>query len=118
MIMAVGFLSLPAELICHILILLSPRDISRCAMTCNTFSVVVQNSVHIQYKLEINAQGLISTETTTMNSTGVSRKTLCSLKKLASLWRSDFRATTTFEAVVPIDFPSPWPLQSGKCGLW
>ncbi|KAG1879554.1 hypothetical protein C8R48DRAFT_686078 [Suillus tomentosus] len=118
--MAVGFLSLPTELICHILILLHPRDISRCAMTCNIFWLVVQNSVYIQYKLEIYAQGLISTGTVTMNSTGVSKKTLCSLKKNQSLWRSDFHATTTFETVVTT--AATWgrmlPIQDVKCGLW
>ncbi|KAG1825256.1 hypothetical protein EV424DRAFT_1643500 [Suillus variegatus] len=120
MTMAVGFLSLPTELICHILILLNPRDISRCALTCNIFWLVVRNSVYIQYKLEIYAQGLISTGTATMNSTGISRKTLCSLKKLASLWRSDFHATTTFETVVTT--ATTWqpmlPIQDVKCGLW
>ncbi|KAG1825240.1 hypothetical protein EV424DRAFT_1602907 [Suillus variegatus] len=125
MTMAVGFLSLPTELICHILILLHPRDISRCAMTCNIFWLAVQNSVYIQYKLEIYAQGLISTGTVTMNSTGVFRKTLCSLKKLASLWRSDFHATTTFETVVtttatylPVSWEHVLPIQNVKCGLW
>ncbi|KAG1800433.1 uncharacterized protein HD556DRAFT_1305190 [Suillus plorans] len=96
MTMAVGFLSLPTELICHILILLNPRDISRCAL------------------------GLTSTGTATMNPTGVSKKTLCSLKKLASLWRSDFHASTTFETVVTT--VAKWermlPIQDVKCGLW
>ncbi|KAG1902595.1 uncharacterized protein F5891DRAFT_1171940 [Suillus fuscotomentosus] len=121
MTMAVGFLSLPTELICHILILLNPRDISRCALTCNIFWLVVRNSVHIQYKLEIYAQGLTSTGATTMNSTGISKKTLCSLKTLASLWRSDFHATTTFETVVAISVTEyiPFlPIQDVKCGLW
>ncbi|KAG1800425.1 uncharacterized protein HD556DRAFT_1035629 [Suillus plorans] len=125
MTMAVGFLSLPTELICHILILLHPRDISRCAMTCNIFWLVVQNSVYIQYKLEIYAQGLISTGTVTMNSTGAFRKSLCSLKKLASLWRSDFHATTTFETVVttaatylPVSWEHMLPIQNVQCGLW
>ncbi|KAG2050321.1 hypothetical protein BDR06DRAFT_998672, partial [Suillus hirtellus] len=86
MTIAVGFLSLPTELICHILILLNPRDISCCAMTCNIFWLVVWNSVYIQYKLEIHVQGLIGTGTAAMNSSSVSRKRLCSLKKLASLW--------------------------------
>ncbi|KAG1804358.1 hypothetical protein EV424DRAFT_303624 [Suillus variegatus] len=117
----VGFLSLPTELICHILTLLNPRDISRCAMTCNIFWLAVRNSVYIQYKLEIYAQGLIGTGTATMNSTGVSRKTLCSLKKLASLWRSDFHATTTFETVVTTA-AATWGrmlrIQDVKCGLW
>ncbi|KAG1800430.1 uncharacterized protein HD556DRAFT_1036715 [Suillus plorans] len=116
----VGFLSLPTELICHILILLNPRDISRCAMTCNIFWLAVRNSVYIQYKLEIYAQGLISTGTAAMDSTGVSSKTLCSLKKLATLWRSDFHATTTFETVVTA--AATWgrmlPIQDVKCGLW
>ncbi|KAG2029207.1 hypothetical protein BDR03DRAFT_976008 [Suillus americanus] len=84
MTMTVGFLSLPTELICHILALLNPKDINRCAMTCNTFRIVVRNSAGIQYKLEIYAQGLISTETATMHSNGISGKT-CSLKKLAYL---------------------------------
>ncbi|KAG2050310.1 hypothetical protein BDR06DRAFT_646468 [Suillus hirtellus] len=120
MTMAVGFLSLPTELICHILILLNPRDISRCAMTCNIFWLAVRNSVYIQYKLEIYAQGLTSTGTATMVSTGVFKKTLCSLKKLASLWRSDFHASTTFGTVVTT--VATWervlPIQDVKCGLW
>ncbi|KAG2107065.1 uncharacterized protein F5147DRAFT_220932 [Suillus discolor] len=121
MTMAVGFLSLPTELICHILILLNPRDISRCAMTCNILWLVVRNSVYIQYKLEIYAQGLTSTGAATMNSTGVSKKTLCSLKKLASLWQSDFHASTTFETVVTT--VATWErmlpaIQDVKCGLW
>ncbi|KAG1879542.1 hypothetical protein C8R48DRAFT_830169 [Suillus tomentosus] len=120
MTMAVGFLSLPTELICHILILLNPRDIDSCAMTCNIFWLAVRNSVYIQCKLEIYAQSLISTGTATTNPTGVSRKILCSLKKLASLWRSDFHATTTFETVVTT--AATWertlPIQDVKCGLW
>ncbi|KAG2358002.1 hypothetical protein BDR07DRAFT_312546 [Suillus spraguei] len=122
--MAVEFLSLPTELICHILILLNPRDISRCAMTCNTFLVAVRNSVEIQYKLEIYAQGLISTETATtasVNSDSISRK-MCSLKKLASLWQSDFYANTIFETMVTAAIPYipivPSPIQSVKCGPW
>ncbi|KAG1886252.1 hypothetical protein F4604DRAFT_1951606 [Suillus subluteus] len=94
MTMAVGFLSLPTELICHILILLNPRDISRCAMTCNTFCAVVRNSVGIQYKLELYTQGLISTETGAMHSNGISGKMLVT-------------------AATP-----PIPFQFVKCGLW
>jgi hypothetical protein len=60
-----------------------------------------------------------------MNSICISRK-MCSLKKLASLWRSDFHAHTTFETVVTLTLPhylaGPWehtsPIQSVKCGLW
>ncbi|KIK38052.1 hypothetical protein CY34DRAFT_809768 [Suillus luteus UH-Slu-Lm8-n1] len=70
-------------------------------MACNTFRFAVWNSVDIQYKLEIYTQGLIGTETTTMNSIGVSRK-MHSLKKLASLWPSDFHANTIFETVVNV----------------
>ncbi|KAG2037586.1 hypothetical protein BDR03DRAFT_956972 [Suillus americanus] len=105
--MVVGFLSLPTELICHILILLNSRDINRCAMTCNTFRTAVWNSVNIQYKLEIYAQGLISTKTDTMNSISISRK-MHSLKKLAYLWRSDFHANTIFETVVTATMSFPY----------
>ncbi|KAG2357425.1 hypothetical protein BDR07DRAFT_1490690 [Suillus spraguei] len=97
--MAVGLLSLPTELICYILILLNPRDVSHCAMTCNTFLVAVRNSVEIQYKLEIYAQGLISTETATTKSDSISSK-MRSFKKLASMWQSDFHANTIFETAV------------------
>ncbi|KAG1854881.1 hypothetical protein F4604DRAFT_1932529 [Suillus subluteus] len=115
MTMMVGFLSLPTELTCHILALLNPKDINRCAMTCNTFCIVVRNSAGIQYKL-IYAQGLISTEIATMHSNGISGK-MCSLKKLASLWRSDFQANTIFETVVATA-SNHTPNQSMKCGCW
>ncbi|KAG1840280.1 hypothetical protein DFJ58DRAFT_93523 [Suillus subalutaceus] len=116
MTMTVGFLSLPTELICRILTLLNPKDINRCAMTCNTFCTVVWNSVDIQYKLELYAQGLISTETGAMHSNGISGK-MCSLKKLAFLWRSDFQANTIFETLVTAA-TFPMPSQFVKCGLW
>ncbi|KAG2358859.1 hypothetical protein BDR07DRAFT_1379075 [Suillus spraguei] len=112
MTMAVSFLSLPTELICYILILLNPRDISHCAM----------NSVEVQYKLEIYAQGLISTETATTNSDSISRK-MCSLKKLASIMRQpDFHANIIFETALATTLrytpDIPPPSQSVKCGLW
>ncbi|KAG2358892.1 hypothetical protein BDR07DRAFT_1416399 [Suillus spraguei] len=119
--MAVGLLSLPTELICYILILLNPRDVSHCAMTCNTFLVAVRNSVEIQYKLEIYAQGLISTETATTKSDSISSK-MRSFKKLASMWQSDFHANIIFETAVATAIPHalgiPPPIQSVKCGLW
>ncbi|KAG2115505.1 hypothetical protein DEU56DRAFT_840705 [Suillus clintonianus] len=120
MMTATGFLSLPIELICYILILLTPRDVSRCAVTCKFFSGVVRNSVDIQYKLELYAQGFINTEIATMDSFGISSK-MHSLKKLASLWRSDFHANTVFEtsfaAAEPL-FAMPAKCISLKCGLW
>ncbi|KAG2116162.1 hypothetical protein DEU56DRAFT_840370, partial [Suillus clintonianus] len=106
--------------------LLTLRDVSRCAVTCKFFSGVVRNSVDIQYKLELYAQGLISTQIATMDSEsfGISSK-MCSLKKLASLWRSDFPANIVFEtsfyAAEPLySMPAKYipPIQSLKCGLW
>ncbi|KAG1865453.1 hypothetical protein DFJ58DRAFT_864483 [Suillus subalutaceus] len=121
--MAVEIFSLPTELTCHILLFLAPRDICHCAMTCKAFWNVAQNSVDIKYKLELYAQGLI--ETATLDSTSLSRK-MSSLKKLTSLWRSEFRLNTVFdEAVIAaaIDGLPPWLqysswTQSVKCGLW
>ncbi|KAG1823949.1 uncharacterized protein BJ212DRAFT_1476799 [Suillus subaureus] len=79
MTVAIGFLSLPTELICHILFLLAPRDLCRCAMTCKTVQNAAQNSIYVQYKLELYAQGF--TETRTLNSISVDRR-MSSLRKL------------------------------------
>ncbi|KAG2365596.1 hypothetical protein BDR07DRAFT_1607433 [Suillus spraguei] len=121
--MAVDFFSLPIELICHILLLLAPRDIRHCTMTCKTFWNVAQNSVDVQYKLELYVQGF--TETATLDSISLSRK-MSLLKKLTSLWRSDSHLNTVFnEAVISaaIDGLPSWLqhlswTQSVKCGLW
>ncbi|OJA13455.1 hypothetical protein AZE42_02303 [Rhizopogon vesiculosus] len=114
--MAVGFLSLPAELICHILFLLTPRDICHCATTCKTVCDAARNSVDIQYKLELYAQGF--TETATLDSVDVPTK-MSSLKKLASLWRSDFYAKTVFEEVAAgTDDEDFSERQYMKCGFW
>ncbi|KAG1766858.1 hypothetical protein EV702DRAFT_785613 [Suillus placidus] len=115
MTVAIGFLSLPTELICHILCFLTPRDLCRCAMTCKTTQNAAQSSIHVQYKLELYAQGF--TETRTLNSIGVHRR-MSSLKRLVTLWQSVFHASTVFEDAVSsikINFPD---LQYMKCGIW
>ncbi|KAG0700283.1 hypothetical protein DFH29DRAFT_932997 [Suillus ampliporus] len=61
MAIVIGLLSLPIELICQILFLLDPRDLSRCAITCKTVRAAALNSVDIQYKLELYAQGFAET---------------------------------------------------------
>ncbi|KAG0696551.1 hypothetical protein DFH29DRAFT_195343 [Suillus ampliporus] len=111
--MVVGLLSLPTELICHILLHLTPRDLSRCATTCKTIGDVAQNSVDIQYQLELYAQGF--TEPHTLDCRDVSRK-MCSLKKLTSLWRSDFHLNTVCEEIAPV--VNGHLTQSVKCGTW
>ncbi|KAG1744119.1 uncharacterized protein EDB91DRAFT_210809 [Suillus paluster] len=112
--MAVGFLSLPTELLCHILLLLTPRDLCCGAIpTCKTLCYAVQNSAHIQYKLELYAQGF--TETATLDSIGISRK-MHSLKKLESMWRSDFHVNIVFQAEVTTS--ATHGAQYMKSGLW
>ncbi|KAJ8587778.1 hypothetical protein M405DRAFT_842965 [Rhizopogon salebrosus TDB-379] len=114
----VGLLSLPTELICHILLFLTPRDLSRCTTTCKTVLDAARNSVLIQYKLELHVQGF--TETATLDLISVSGR-LRSLEKLASLWRSDFRAKTIFERVGSTFLRGETrsaPIQCVKCGLW
>ncbi|OAX38821.1 hypothetical protein K503DRAFT_865872 [Rhizopogon vinicolor AM-OR11-026] len=114
--MRAEFLSLPTELICHILLLLTPRDLTRCTTTCKKIWDASQNSVYIQYTLELFAQGF--TETATLDSISVSRK-MGSLEKLASLWRSDFDAKIVFEEVVGPMRHDRFPKnQYVKCGLW
>lgn len=127
--MVVGFLSLPTELTCHILLFLPPKDLTRCTIvrcfhssfsfrltstlrqTCKTVHDAARNSVPIQYKLELYAQGL--DETVTLNSTDVSKK-MHFLEKLASLWRSDFDAKTVFGLRADSDhWNGQW-----KCGFW
>jgi hypothetical protein len=77
-----------------------------------------RNSALIQYKLELHVQGF--TETATLDLISVSGR-LRSLEKLASLWRSDFRAKTIFERVgnLFLDVGAfSVPIQSVKCGIW
>ncbi|KAG2034982.1 hypothetical protein BDR03DRAFT_554369 [Suillus americanus] len=117
--MAIEFFSLPTELIWHILLILTPKYICRCATTCRAFWNAIQNSVHIQYKLELYAQGF--TETATLDSIGVSRK-MSLLKKSAFLWRSGLHLNTVVEERVSIStFPAhhllPSWLSGMKCGL-
>ncbi|KAG2139172.1 uncharacterized protein EDB93DRAFT_703106 [Suillus bovinus] len=119
--MTIELFSLPTELTWHILLILDPREICRCAMTCKTFWNMIQNSVHIQYKLELYAQGF--TETATLDLIGVSRR-MSSLRNLASLWRSGLHLNTILEERVMIStFPEhpslPWLRFGMKCGiLW
>ncbi|KAG2125406.1 hypothetical protein DEU56DRAFT_825476 [Suillus clintonianus] len=116
--MAVGLLSLPIELICHILLILTPGDLCHCITTCKIVWDAAQNSVHIQYKLELYAQGFNETGATTPDSIGVSTK-MCSLKRLGSSWRSDFHTNTVFEdRVVCSDELQLQGIQSAKCGIW
>ncbi|KAG2125396.1 hypothetical protein DEU56DRAFT_825426, partial [Suillus clintonianus] len=117
MAVAIGFLSLPTELICFILSLLPPRDLCRCAITCKAVRDAAQNSIHVQYKLELHAQGF--TETAALDSIDVNRK-MSSLKRLASLWRSGFHTNTIFQdtnttSPVSVNLPGR---QYVKCGIW
>lgn len=114
MTVTIGFLSLPTELICHILCFLTPRDLCRCAMTCKTIQNAAKNSIYVQYKLELYAQGF--TETRTLNSIGVDRR-MSSLKRLVTLWQSVFHASTVFEdAVSPVN--QYYLKRHMKCGIW
>ncbi|KAG1753380.1 hypothetical protein EDB19DRAFT_1668979 [Suillus lakei] len=115
--MAVGLLSLPTELICHILLFSTPRDLCRFAITCKIVWNAARNSLHIQYKLELYAQGFNETSATIPDSNDVSRK-MYSLKKLASLWRSEFRINTVFQAGVAASYELFPGTQSMKCGTW
>ncbi|KAG2362650.1 hypothetical protein BDR07DRAFT_1484603 [Suillus spraguei] len=112
--MTVVFSSLPTELICHILLSLTPKDLCRCAITCKIIWEAAQNSVLIQYKLELYAQGLDETDAMGADSIGVATK-VCLLKNLASLWRSDFYVNTVLQDVVTSDEPFLQP-PSMKCG--
>ncbi|KAG2033959.1 hypothetical protein BDR03DRAFT_644877 [Suillus americanus] len=112
----VGIFSLPAELMCHILLLLHFKDLSCCVLACKTFWHVAQNFADIQCLFELYAQGF--TETPTLDWVDVSSK-MYSLKRLASMWRSDFHLNPIFEAIVAIDIINhSSDMQSVKCGLW
>ncbi|KAG2032136.1 hypothetical protein BDR03DRAFT_63270 [Suillus americanus] len=112
----VGFLSLPAELICYILFLLTPRDLCRCAIaTCKIFRDAAQDSVQIQHKLELFAQGF--TEIITRDSIDFVKKN-SSLKKSAFMSRSDFHVNTVFQEAVPTPHAATQETQFMKCGLW
>ncbi|KAG1744041.1 uncharacterized protein EDB91DRAFT_208058 [Suillus paluster] len=114
--MAFGLLSLPTELICHILLLLTPKDICCCAIACKTLRDVAQSTVHVQYKLELYAQGF--TETATLDSIADISIKMTSLKKMGLLWRSGFHLNTVFEETVALPgLRYSWP-QFMKCGLW
>ncbi|KAG2071510.1 hypothetical protein BDR04DRAFT_1098308 [Suillus decipiens] len=112
----VGILSLPAELICHILLLLHFKDLSCCVLACKTFWHAAQNFADIQFLFELYAQGL--TETPSLDWVDVSSK-MYSLKTLASMWRSDFHLNTIFEETATVDIAGDiLRMQSVKCGLW
>ncbi|KAG1856417.1 hypothetical protein F4604DRAFT_1798117 [Suillus subluteus] len=112
----VEFLSLPAELICHILFLLTPRDLCCCAIaTCKAFRDAAQNSMQIQHKLELFAQGF--TETITWDSIDFVKEN-SSLKKSAFTSQSDFHVNTIFQGAVPTAHAATQETQSMKCGLW
>ncbi|KAG1798215.1 uncharacterized protein HD556DRAFT_227113 [Suillus plorans] len=116
--MTMGFLSLPAELICHILLFLTPRDLCRRAIaTCKTFRDAAQNSVQIQHKLELFAQGFTETITPGQDSIDFFKKDSC-LKKSALMSRSDFHVNTVFQEAVPAVPAATKETQSLKCGLW
>ncbi|KAG1902354.1 uncharacterized protein F5891DRAFT_1186452 [Suillus fuscotomentosus] len=115
---AIGIFSLPTELICHILLLLHFKDLSCCVLTCKAFWHVAQNFVDVQIQLELYAQGF--TETPTLDWVDVSSK-MYSLKRLASMWQSDFHLNSVSEQTVAIgNILSPYipSLQSVKCGIW
>ncbi|KAG1898368.1 uncharacterized protein F5891DRAFT_1239269 [Suillus fuscotomentosus] len=117
--MAIELFLFPTELIWRILSILAPRDICRCAITCRAFWNMIQNSVHIQYQLELYAQGFI--KTATMDSIDVSRE-MSSLKRSTSLWRSGLHLNTVLEErLMNSTFPEhpslPWLRFGMKCGL-
>ncbi|KAG1793512.1 uncharacterized protein HD556DRAFT_1374374 [Suillus plorans] len=115
---AIGIFSLPTELICHILLLLHFKDLSCCVLTCKAFWHVAQNFVDVQFLLELYAQGF--TETPTLDWVDVSSK-MYSLRRLASMWQSDFHLNCVSEQTVAIgNILSPYipGLQSVKCGIW
>lgn len=113
----VGIFSLPAELLCHILLLLHFKDLSHCALACKTFWHVAQNCADIQCLFELHAQGL--TETPTPDWVDVSSK-MYSLKRLAPMWRSNFHLNPIFEEIVAVNDSGSLRLdmQSVKCGVW
>ncbi|KAG1767316.1 hypothetical protein EV702DRAFT_756040 [Suillus placidus] len=112
----VGISSLPTELIRHILLLLHFKDLSYCVLACKTFWHVAQNCVDIQCLFELYAQGF--TETSTLNWVDVSSK-MYSLRRLASMWQSDFRLNPVFEETVAVNIVDhSLDMQSVKCGLW
>lgn len=111
----VGIFSLPAELLCHILLLLPFRDLSYCALACKTFWHVAQNCADIQCLFELHAQGF--TETPTLDWVDVSSK-MYSFKRLASIWRSDFHLNPVFEEIVAVNDSDSLDMQSVKCGVW
>ncbi|KAG2125419.1 hypothetical protein DEU56DRAFT_825580 [Suillus clintonianus] len=112
----VGFLSLPTELICYILFLLTPRDLCRCAIAaCKTFRDAAQNCVRIQHKLELFARGII--ETTTQDSIQYF-KTNSSLKKFVFMSQSDFHVNTIFQKAVAAAPTTTKEAQFMKYGLW
>lgn len=124
--MEVGFLSLPIELICYVTSYCSlhlgtflavqqsavfPLSVFPPMLTsCKTICDAARNSAHIQYKLELHAQGF--TDITTLDSISVSRK-MRSLEKLTSLWRSDFQAKTVSKKTTGGHIDGQW-----KCGIW
>ncbi|KAG1847602.1 hypothetical protein F4604DRAFT_1975550 [Suillus subluteus] len=109
-----GILALPTELICHILLLLTLGDLSRCVSACKTFWHVAQSSSDIQFLFGLYAQGF----TDTLDWVDVSSK-MYSLKRLASMWRSDFYLNPVFEETVAVDIVNySLDMQSVKCGLW
>lgn len=111
----VGIFSLPAELLCHILLLLHFKDLSHCALACKTFWHVAQNCADIQCLFELHAQGF--TEAPTLDWVDVSSK-MYPLKRLASMWQSDFHLNLDFEEIVAVNDSDSLDMQSVKCGVW
>ncbi|KAG1730756.1 hypothetical protein EDB19DRAFT_1739907 [Suillus lakei] len=111
-----GFLSLPIELVCHILFFLTLRDLCCGAIpTCKTFWHAARNCVHIQHKLELHTQGF--TETAAFSILDFSRKR-SSLNKLVSMWQTDFHVNTVFQEAVDNTPVTTEGRQFMKCGLW
>ncbi|KAG0696545.1 hypothetical protein DFH29DRAFT_195043 [Suillus ampliporus] len=89
-----------------------PRLTSGFRQTCKTFCAAAQNSVHIQHKLDLYAQGF--TETATLDLMDFFSKR-SSFKKLVSMWQSDFHVNTIFQEAVAA--AATRGTQYMKCGL-
>ncbi|KAH7910125.1 hypothetical protein BJ138DRAFT_1102112 [Hygrophoropsis aurantiaca] len=75
------FIFLPGDILLEILSILPFREILSCASTCRALSELARNSLHLQYIIELGAQGL----TVSSNQTSIDEK-LGLLKARDHLW--------------------------------
>ncbi|CAE6499910.1 unnamed protein product [Rhizoctonia solani] len=57
------FLDLPPECIAHIFLFLIPRQIATCGLVCRPFWTITNDSLELQYLLELDRLGLVSPPT-------------------------------------------------------